>query len=131
MSDLKTRIKTFLKKAASILTAAILIFGAAASVPTEKVSAYSTSSTLVEGCYVIIPKCAQNSCIDISGAGTGYFFFAIGLFLGYFTGKMLPAVWAWQRAMATASAASSGFGVLSRLRNTRVISITCFFSAVD
>lgn len=68
---MKTRIKTFLKKAASILTAAILIFGAAASVPTEKVSAYSTSSTLVEGCYVIIPKCAQNSCIDISGAGTG------------------------------------------------------------
>lgn len=26
---------------------------------------------------------------EISGAGTGYFFFAIGLLLGYFTGKML------------------------------------------
>ncbi|MBR6790556.1 MAG: RICIN domain-containing protein [Oscillospiraceae bacterium] len=68
---MKNTIRRILKKAGSILAAAVLAFGAAVTVPAESVSAYSTSSKLAEGCYTIIPKCAQNFCIDISGAGTG------------------------------------------------------------
>ena len=40
------------------------------------------------------------------------------------------AVWAWQRAMARASAASSGWGAWSRLRISRTISCICFFWAL-
>ena len=68
---MRNTIKRIIKKAGSLLTAVILAAGTAFAMPAEDASAYSTSSTLAQGCYVIIPKCAQNSCIDISGAGTG------------------------------------------------------------
>jgi len=68
---MKHSIRQFLKKAASVLTAIVLTAGAAVTLPAAEASAYSTASTLAEGTYTIIPKCAQGSCIDVSGAGTG------------------------------------------------------------
>lgn len=68
---MKTSLKNVLRKISSLMAAAALALTAAFTMPAPEAAAYSTSSKLAEGCYTIIPKCAQNSCIDIDGAGTG------------------------------------------------------------
>ncbi|MBQ4050527.1 MAG: RICIN domain-containing protein [Oscillospiraceae bacterium] len=68
---MKTSLKNSLRKIGSLMAAAVLALTAAFTMPAPEAAAYSTSSKLAEGCYTIIPKCAQNSCIDIDGAGTG------------------------------------------------------------
>ena len=63
-------LKRFLRRSRALLTAAALSLTAVFCAPAQLAEAYSTADNLSSGCYVISPKCAPGSCLDMSGAGT-------------------------------------------------------------
>ena len=64
-------LKRFLRRSRALLTVAALSLTAVFCAPAQPAEAYSTADNLSSGCYVISPKCAPGSCLDMSGAGTG------------------------------------------------------------